>query len=100
LRYFESEFLAHILDGECPAGSCKSLVRARCTNACPAKVDVPAFIALVAQGNYAEGLEVHRERNPFASICGRVCPAFCEQKCRRGEIDDPVAIRGKNYGRS
>ncbi len=93
LRYFESEFLSHILDQECPAGSCKSLVRARCTNACPAQVDVPAFIALVAQGNYAEGLEVHRERNPFASICGRVCPAFCEQKCRRGEIDDPVAIR-------
>ena len=93
LRYFESEFLSHILDGECPAGSCKSLVPARCSNACPAQVDVPAFIALVAQGNYAEGLEVHRERNPFASICGRVCPAFCEQKCRRGEIDDPVAIR-------
>ena len=93
LRYFESEFLSHILDSECPAGSCKSLVPARCTNACPAQVDVPAFIALIAQGNYAEGLEVHRERNPFASICGRVCPAFCEQKCRRGEIDDPVAIR-------
>ena len=93
LRYFESEFLSHILDGECPAGSCKSLVPARCSNACPAQVDVPAFIALIAQGNYAEGLEVHRERNPFASICGRVCPAFCEQKCRRGEIDDPVAIR-------
>jgi NADH-quinone oxidoreductase subunit F len=93
LRYFESEFLSHILDQECPAGSCKSLVPARCSNACPAQVDVPAFIALIAQGNYAEGLEVHRERNPFASICGRVCPAFCEQKCRRGEIDDPVAIR-------
>lgn len=93
LRYFESEFLAHILDGECPAGSCKSLVRARCTNACPASVDVPSFIALIAQGHYAEGLEIHRERNPFALICGRVCPAFCEEKCRRGDIDEPVAIR-------
>jgi len=98
LRYFESEFLSHILDQECPAGSCKSLVRARCTNACPAQVDVPAFISLVAQGQYAEGLEIHRERNPFALICGRVCPAFCEQKCRRGDIDDPVAIRmAKRY---
>ncbi|MBI5604943.1 MAG: FAD-dependent oxidoreductase [Deltaproteobacteria bacterium] len=93
LKYFEEEFLTHILDGECPAGSCKTLVRARCTNACPAQVDVPSFIALIAQGNYAEGLEIHRERNPFALICGRVCPAFCEQKCRRGDIDDPVAIR-------
>jgi len=38
-------------------------------------------------------LAVHRERNPFPLICGRACPAFCESKCRRGEIDDPVAIR-------
>jgi NADH-quinone oxidoreductase subunit F len=98
LRYFEEEFLAHILDQECPAGSCKSLVRARCTNACPAHVDVPSFISLIAQGKYAEGLEVHRERNPFALVCGRVCPAFCEQKCRRGDIDEPVAIRmAKRY---
>ncbi len=93
LKYFEAEFLSHILDGECPAGACKSLVRARCTNACPAEVDVPSFISLIAQGQYAEGLEVHREKNPFALICGRVCPAFCEQKCRRGDIDEPVAIR-------
>jgi NADH-quinone oxidoreductase subunit F len=93
LKYFESEFLTHILDGECPAGSCKSLVRARCTNACPAHVDVPSFISLIAQGKYEEGLDVHRERNPFALVCGRVCPAFCEQKCRRGDIDEPVAIR-------
>ncbi|MBI4766615.1 MAG: FAD-dependent oxidoreductase [Deltaproteobacteria bacterium] len=93
LKYFEAEFLTHILDGECPAGSCKSLVRARCTNACPAQVDVPSFISLIAQGQYAEGLEVHREKNPFALICGRICPAFCEQKCRRGDIDEPVAIR-------
>ncbi|OGP52123.1 MAG: hydrogenase [Deltaproteobacteria bacterium RBG_13_43_22] len=93
LKYFEAEFLTHILDGECPAGSCQSLVRARCTNACPAQVDVPSFISLIAQGHFAEGLEVHREKNPFALICGRVCPAFCEQKCRRGDIDEPVAIR-------
>ncbi len=93
MKYFESEFLTHILDGECPAGSCKSLVRARCTNACPAQVDVPSFISLIAQGRYAEGLEVHRERNPFALTCGRVCPAFCEQKCRRGDIDEAVSIR-------
>jgi NADH-quinone oxidoreductase subunit F len=98
LRYFESEFLAHILDQECPAGTCKNLVRARCTNACPAEVDVPAFISLIAQGNYAEAMEIHRERNPFALICGRVCPAFCEQKCRRGDIDEPVSIRmAKRY---
>jgi NADH-quinone oxidoreductase subunit F len=93
LQYFEPEFRAHILDQECPAGTCKELVRARCTNACPAGVDIPSYISLIAQGNYSEALEIHRERNPFALSCGRVCPAFCEEKCRRGDVDEPVAIR-------
>ena len=93
LRYFEHEFTAHIEEHRCPAGACKELVPARCLNACPAGVDVPAYVSLAADGRFAEALAVHRERNPFAHICGRVCPAFCEQRCRRGDIDQPVAIR-------
>ena len=93
LRYFEEEFIRHIVDKRCPAGVCKELVRARCTNACPADVDVPSYVALVAQGRYAEGLEIHRRTNPFPLICGRVCPAFCQTRCRRGDIDEPIAIR-------
>jgi len=80
LRYFEDEFRAHIVDKRCPAGACQPLVRARCTNACPAEVDVPSYVALVAQGRYAEGLEIHRRQNPFPLACGRVCPAFCEAR--------------------
>jgi NADH-quinone oxidoreductase subunit F len=93
LRYFRDEFVAHIVDKRCPAGVCRSLVRARCANACPAEVDVPGWLALVAQGRYAEAIDVHRRKNPFALVCGRVCPALCEQHCRRGEVDEPVAIR-------
>ena len=93
LRYFRDEYEAHIREQRCPAGVCKGLVRAKCTNACPAEVDVPSYVSLVAQGRYADALEVHRRRNPFALACGRVCPAFCEDKCRRSELDQPVAIR-------
>jgi len=93
LRFFEQEFIAHIEDKTCAAGQCKALVRAKCINACPAGVESPAYLALVAQGRYAEGLAIHRQRNPFALVCGRVCPAFCEQRCRRGEIDEPISIR-------
>jgi len=93
LRYFEDEFIEHIVDKKCQAGVCPALVRARCTNACPAEVDVPSYIALVTLGRYAEALEVHRQRNPFPLICGRVCPAFCEDRCRRGDLDEPLAIR-------
>ncbi len=93
LRYFEDELIEHIVDKKCQAGTCKALVRARCTNSCPAEVDVPSYISLVAQGRYTEALEIHRLRNPFALICGRVCPAFCETRCRRADIDEPIAIR-------
>ncbi|MBN1660164.1 MAG: FAD-dependent oxidoreductase, partial [Anaerolineae bacterium] len=93
LQYFEDEFISHIVDKRCTAGSCKALVRARCINACPADVDVPSFVSLIAQGRYAEGLEIHRRTNPFPVVCGRVCPAFCEDRCRRGDIDEPIAIR-------
>jgi NADH-quinone oxidoreductase subunit F len=93
LRHFEEEFWAHIREGRCPAAGCQMLVRAPCVSACPAGVDAPAYLALVAQGRYAEALAVHRDANPFAMICGRVCPAFCERRCRRGQIDDPIAIR-------
>jgi NADH-quinone oxidoreductase subunit F len=93
LRHFEDEFLTHIKEARCPAASCQMLVRSRCVSACPAGVDVPAYLALIAQGRYAEALAVHRDANPFPSICGRVCPAFCEKRCRRGDIDEPIAIR-------
>lgn len=93
LRHFEDEFWAHISERRCPAAGCQMLVRAPCVSACPAGVDVPAYVALVAQGRYAEALAIHREANPFPLICGRVCPAFCESRCRRGQIDEPIAVR-------
>jgi NADH-quinone oxidoreductase subunit F len=93
LRSFRHEYEAHILEQRCLAGACQSLVRAPCVNACPAGVDSPAYLALVAQGKYAEGLAIHRQANPFALICGRVCPAFCEQNCRRALLDEAVSIR-------
>jgi NADH-quinone oxidoreductase subunit F len=93
LRHFEDEFWAHIREQRCPTASCAKLVRAPCVSACPAGVDVPAYLALVAQGRYAEALAIHREANPFAAICGRVCPAPCEEVCKRGSVDEPIAIR-------
>ncbi len=94
IRYFRHEYDAHIRDKRCPAGVCTALVRAPCQNACPAGVDVPGFVSLVGEGRYAEAMRWHRERNPFASICARVCFHPCESKCRRAGLDSPVAIRG------
>ncbi len=95
IRYFRHEYDAHIREKRCPAGTCAALVRAPCQNACPAGVDVPGFVSLVGEGRYQEAMRHHRERNPFASICARVCFHPCESKCRRTTLDGaPVAIRG------
>ncbi|HEX9285797.1 MAG TPA: FAD-dependent oxidoreductase, partial [Thermoanaerobaculia bacterium] len=46
-----------------------------------------------AEGRDEDAYLVARAPNPFASVCGRVCAAPCEDACRRGSIDAPIAIR-------
>lgn len=94
LRHFRHEYIAHIRDKHCEAGVCAGLVRAPCQSACPAGVDIPGFVSLVGEKRYAEALRLHRERNPFAAICARVCFHTCEDRCRRASLDDSVSIRG------
>jgi NADH-quinone oxidoreductase subunit F len=94
IRYFRHEYEMHIRDHKCEAGVCAKLVRAPCQSACPAGVDVPGFVSLTAEKRYAEALRLHRERNPFAAVCARVCFHTCEDKCRRATLDTPVSIRG------
>ena len=94
IRHFGHEYVEHIRDKHCRAGVCPALVNAPCSSACPANVDIPGYISLVGEKRYAEALRLHRERNPFAAVCSRVCFHTCEDKCRRATIDAPVSIRG------
>jgi NADH-quinone oxidoreductase subunit F len=94
IRHFGHEYVEHIRDKRCRAGVCPALVHAPCESACPANVDIPGYISLVAEKRYAEALRLHRDRNPFAAICSRVCFHTCEDKCRRSSLDAPVSIRG------
>ncbi len=94
IRHFREEYVEHIRDRHCRAGICPSLVRAPCQTACPAGVDIPGFVSLTAEKRYGEALRLHRSRNPFASVCSRVCFHTCEEKCRRSSLDAPVSIRG------
>ncbi len=94
IRHFREEYVEHIRDLHCRAGVCPSLVRAPCQAACPAGVDIPGFVSLVGEKRYDEALRLHRNRNPFASVCARVCFHTCEDKCRRSSLDNSVSIRG------
>jgi NADH-quinone oxidoreductase subunit F len=94
IRHFGQEYVEHIRDKHCRAGVCPSLVYAPCSSACPANVDIPGYVSLVSEKRYAEALKLHRDRNPFAAVCSRVCFHTCEDKCRRSTLDAPVSIRG------
>jgi NADPH-dependent glutamate synthase beta subunit-like oxidoreductase/NAD-dependent dihydropyrimidine dehydrogenase PreA subunit len=64
-----------------------------CMRACPADIDVKAYVSLIAQGRFADALEVVRESCPLPGVCGRVCTHPCEAACRRSDLDEPIAIR-------
>jgi formate dehydrogenase (NADP+) beta subunit len=70
----------------------------KCQAACPVATDAGRYVQLVADGRTEDAYLVARAPNPFASVCGRVCAAPCEDACRRSAIDAGVSIRAlKRY---
>lgn len=64
-----------------------------CQWGCPAHTDVPAYIRMIAQGQFSDAYMENRKSNVFPGILGRVCDRPCEPVCRRGRVEDkPVAI--------
>jgi NADPH-dependent glutamate synthase beta subunit-like oxidoreductase len=95
VKGFRDDFIHHIEHATCGAGHIPSVP---CVTGCPANVDVPAYLALVAAGRHTDAVRVIRKDNPFAIVCGLVCEHPCELYCRRGMVDDPINIRGvKRY---
>jgi len=92
INNFREEYEEHINKGYCRAGVCADLFVSPCENACPANVNVPGYLALVAAGRFVDAYELIRQENPLAAVCGRVCTHPCESKCRRGTVDEPLAI--------
>jgi NADPH-dependent glutamate synthase beta subunit-like oxidoreductase len=84
----------------CPTGTLTDLkpvgadreANVRCTYTCPAGVDVPRYIRLIAEGKLGEALAVVKEKVPLPSVLGYVCAHPCEEECKRGELNDPIAI--------
>ena len=68
------------------------LDRAPCTLTCPAEINVQGYVQLIKLGKYEEALKLIMARLPLPGVLGRVCPHPCEAKCRRSELDQPVAI--------
>ena len=61
-----------------------------CRDACPAHINVQGYVALIRNGKFSEALDLIREKCALPSVCGYVCPHFCEQLCNRAELDKSV----------
>lgn len=88
---YREDFEQHIIAGRC---TCTYNQPVPCVALCPAKVDIPGYIALVKEGRYADAVRLIRKDNPFPTTCGFICEHPCEARCRRNMVDDALNIRG------
>lgn len=64
-----------------------------CTNACPAEIDIPAYMDRLRTGDIDGAIEALMTANPIPALTGRACAHFCQQACIRSGHDESVAIR-------
>jgi len=93
IRYFRKEYEDHILRHRCEAAVCSALFKSPCQHTCPIGMDIPSYIALIREGRLEDAYKILLRTNPFPSVCGRVCDHKCQSKCRRGKMDEPIAIK-------
>jgi formate dehydrogenase beta subunit len=94
LKYFRETLETEIKQEKViPRQACTTYVTAPCIEACPSKVDVPRYIDYIKDGKFTHSLGVILQKYPMAATCGRVCVRFCEQACRRTQVDEAVGIK-------
>ena len=95
VRGNRDDYEEHIKNGRC---TCSLNQPVPCVALCPARVDIPGYIALVSKGRYADAVRLIRKDNPFPTACALICEHPCEARCRRNMIDVSINIRGlKRY---
>ncbi|NLL87294.1 MAG: NADPH-dependent glutamate synthase [Syntrophomonadaceae bacterium] len=76
------------------ASRCIHCKNSPCVEGCPVGIDIPAFIKMISERDFAGAINKIKEKNYLPAICGRVCPqeSQCESKCTVGKKNEPVAI--------
>ena len=76
------------------ARRCLHCPKKPCQSGCPVGIDIPAFIAKVAEEDFEGAYKVLSASSALPAVCGRVCPqeTQCEGKCVRGIKGESVGI--------
>ena len=76
------------------ASRCLQCKKPKCIEGCPVEIEIPAFIKLISEGDFAGAARKLKERNALPAVCGRVCPQEdqCEKVCIVGKKEQPVAV--------
>jgi formate dehydrogenase major subunit len=64
-----------------------------CQVGCPTHIDIPGYLELMTKGQHVEAARLVKEVLPFPYALGLVCPAPCQEVCRRGLVEEEIAIR-------
>lgn len=91
---FRDDYESHILGKRCTFELEQPVP---CVSLCPAGVDIPGYVALVAAGRHADAVRLIRKDNPMPAVCALICEHPCETRCRRNMVDDAVNIRGLKF---
>lgn len=91
LEGYREDYLSHVQEKKCTAEFEQPIP---CITLCPAKVDIPGYVALVGEGRYDDAVKLIRKDNPFPTACALICEHPCEERCRRNMLDSSVNIRG------
>ena len=65
-----------------------------CSSACPAGIEIPAYMDMIRMGKVEEAAAILLKNNPMPAVTGRVCPHFCEDNCGRSRVDENVSVKG------
>jgi len=76
------------------AARCLLCKKPKCIEGCPVNVDIPGFLGLVAEGQFAEAARLVKKTNALPAVCGRVCPqeTQCEALCSLAKKFESVAV--------
>ncbi len=66
---------------------CLKCPKAPCVNGCPVRINIPAFVEKIADGDFQGAINIIKQNSLLPAVCGRVCPqeVQCQEPCTLGK---------------